>query len=118
MLKLPALQGAWFAAPENGGFNQFAERYRAKFGSDPTRIATLAYDATMLATALARSQGPQRYSDSVLTNPSGFNGADGVFRFRPDGQNERGLSVLQINNGATTVVSPAPRSFAGAPDGT
>jgi hypothetical protein len=41
-----------------------------------------------------------------------------VFRFRPDGQNERGLSVLQINNGATTVVSPAPRSFAGAPDGT
>jgi len=118
VLKLPALQGAWFAAPENGGFNQFAERYRAKFGSDPTRIATLAYDATMLATALARSQGPQRYSDSVLTNPAGFNGADGVFRFRPDGQNERGLSVLQINNGATTVVSPAPRSFAGAPDGT
>ena len=102
VLKLPALQGAWFAAPENGGFNQFAERYRAKFGSDPTRIATLAYDATMLAAALARSQGPQRYSESVLTNGSGFNGADGVFRFRPDGQNERGLSILQINNGATT----------------
>ncbi|MEA2856166.1 MAG: hypothetical protein QOH98_487 [Methylobacteriaceae bacterium] len=118
VLKLPALQGAWFAAPENGGFNQFAERYRAKFGSDPTRIATLSYDATMLAAALARSQGPQRYADSVLTNSSGFNGADGVFRFRPDGQNERGLSVLQINNGTTTVVSPAPRSFAGGPDGT
>lgn len=118
VLKLPALQGAWFAAPENSGFNQFAERYRAKFGSDPTRIATLSYDATMLAAALARSQGPQRYADSVLTNPAGFNGADGVFRFRPDGQNERGLSVLQINNGATTVVSPAPRSFAGGPDGT
>jgi branched-chain amino acid transport system substrate-binding protein len=118
VLKLPALQGAWFAAPENGGFNQFAERYRAKFSSDPTRIATLAYDATMLAAALARSQGPQRYADSVLTNPAGFNGADGVFRFRADGQNERGLSVLQINNGTTTVVSPAPRSFAGAPDGT
>ncbi len=118
VLKLPALQGAWFAAPENGGFNQFAERYRAKFGSDPTRIATLAYDATMLAAALARSQGPQRYSESVLTNGSGFNGADGVFRFRPDGQNERGLSVLQISNGATTVVSPAPHSFGGAPGGT
>jgi ABC-type branched-subunit amino acid transport system substrate-binding protein len=117
-LKLPALQGAWFAAPENGGFNQFAERYRAKFGSDPTRIATLSYDAIMLTAALARSQGPQRYADSVLTNASGFNGADGVFRFRPDGQNERGLSVLQISNGATTVVSPAPRSFAGGPDGT
>ncbi len=115
VLKLPALQGAWFAAPENGGFNAFAQRYRAKFNSDPTRIATLAYDATTLAIALARSQGPQRYSEGVLTNPSGFNGADGVFRFRPDGTNERGLSVLQIGNGTTTIVSPAPRSFSGNP---
>ena len=118
VLKLPALQGAWFAAPENGGFNAFAQRYRAKYNSDPTRVSTLAYDAVSLAIALSKSQGSQRYSDSVLTNPSGFNGADGVFRFRPDGQNERGLSVLQIGNGSTTVVSPAPRSFAGSPSGT
>ena len=52
VLKLPALQGAWFAAPENTGFNAFAQRYRAKFGSDPARIATLAYDAVSLAIAL------------------------------------------------------------------
>ena len=114
VLRLPALQGAWVSAPENSGFNAFAQRYRAKFGSDPTRIATLAYDAISLSAALARQQGSQRFSDSVLTNNSGFNGADGVFRFRQDGQNERGLSVLQINNGTTTVVSPAPRSFGGA----
>ena len=114
VLRLPALQGAWFSAPETGGFNAFAQRYRAKFGSDPTRIATLAYDAVSLSAALARTQGSQRFSDGVLTNSSGFNGADGVFRFRADGQNERGLSVLQIGNSTTTVVSPAPRSFAGA----
>ena len=117
VLKLPGLQGAWFSAPENGGFNAFAQRYKAKFGSDPTRIATLAYDAVSLAAALARTQGSQRYSDGVLTNASGFNGADGVFRFRADGQNERGLSILQIGNGTTTVISPAPRSF-GASNGT
>ena len=115
VLKLPALQGAWFSAPENAGFNAFAGRYRTKFNSDPTRIATLSYDAVSLAVALSRSQGSQRYSDSVLLNSSGFNGADGVFRFKPDGQNDRGLSVLQIGNGTTTVLSPAPRSFAGAP---
>ncbi|MDE2363018.1 MAG: penicillin-binding protein activator [Hyphomicrobiales bacterium] len=114
-LGVPALQGAWFSAPENGGFNAFAARYRTKFNSDPTRLATLAYDATTLAIALSRAQGSARYSDAVLTNPAGFNGADGVFRFRPDGLNERGLSVLQIGNGSTTVVSPAPRSFSGAP---
>lgn len=114
-LNVPALQGAWFAAPENAGFNAFAARYRTKYNSDPTRIATLAFDATTLAIALARSQGPARYSEGVLTNPSGFNGADGVFRFKPDGLNERGLSVLQIGAGSTTVISPAPRSFAGGP---
>jgi branched-chain amino acid transport system substrate-binding protein len=112
-LNLPALQGAWFAAPENNGFNAFAQRYRAKFGSDPARIATLAYDATSLAIALSRSQGSQRYSDGVLTNPSGFNGADGVFRFHADGGNDRGLSVLEIGGGAAKIISPAPRSFTG-----
>jgi branched-chain amino acid transport system substrate-binding protein len=118
VLKLPALQGAWFATPENGGFNGFAQRYRAKFGSDPTRIATLAYDGASLLTALARQQGAGGFSESVLTNGSGFNGADGVFRFRPDGLNERGLAVLSINNGAVSVISPAPKSFSGATGGT
>ena len=113
VLKLPALQGAWFAAPENGGFNAFAGRYRAKYGSDPTRIATLSYDAVSLAAALARSQGSQRYAPNVLTNASGFNGADGVFRLRADGLNDRGLAVLQISNGSANVVSPARRSFSG-----
>ena len=74
-MKLPALQEAWFAAPENGGINSFAERYRAKFGSDPTRIATLSYDAVSLApAALARTQGSLRFSETVLTNHSGFIG--------------------------------------------
>ncbi len=112
-LGLPALQGAWFTAPENAGFNAFAQRYKAKYGSEPTRIATLAYDAVSLAIALSRSQGSQRYSETVLTNPSGFNGADGVFRFKPDGTNERGLSVLEIGGGSAKIVSPAPRNFTG-----
>lgn len=111
VLSLPALQNAWFAAPENGGFNSFANRYRAKYNSDPTRIATLAYDAVSLAAALAHSQGPQRYSDTVLLNKSGFNGADGVFRFRNDGTNDRGLAVLQISGGKAKTVSPAPHTF-------
>jgi len=118
VLKLASLQGAWFAAPENGGYNAFATRYHAKFGADPTRIATLGYDAVSLAAALAHTQGSQRYSESVITNRSGFNGADGVFRFRPDGVNERGLAVLQITNGSATPVSPAPHSFAGAASAT
>lgn len=113
VLKLPALQGAWFSAPDNSGFNAFASRYRARFNIDPPRIATQAYDAVSLAIALARSQGSQRFSESVLTNPAGFNGADGVFRFRVDGTSERGLSVLEIMGGQARVISPAPRTLGG-----
>jgi hypothetical protein len=60
-------------------------------------------------------QGGQGFSEATLTNADGFKGADGLFRFRTDGQNERGLSVLQIRNGTTTVVSPAEQKFTTAP---
>jgi ABC-type branched-subunit amino acid transport system substrate-binding protein len=113
VLKLPAVQGAWFAAPENPGFAAFSQRYKAKFNSSPTRLATLSYDAVSLVAALSRTQGPRRFSEAVLTNASGFNGADGVFRFHAEGRNDRGLAVMEINNGDATVVSPAPHSFAG-----
>src|SRR5271168_1099709 len=111
VLKLPQMQGAWFSAPDNAGFNAFAQRYRAKFNSEPARLATLAYDAATLAAALARNGGPDPYGQRTLTNVSGFSGADGIFRFRPDGANERGLAVIQIDVGAAKVISPAPRSF-------
>jgi branched-chain amino acid transport system substrate-binding protein len=112
VLKLPELQGAWFAAPDNAGFNALAQRYKAKFGSQPTRLATLSYDAVTLAAALARNGGSDRFGPTALTNISGFNGADGVFRFLPAGTNERGLAVMEIDNSAAAVISPAPRSFA------
>ena len=114
VLRLPALQGAWFAAPDNAGFTAFAQRYKARFNADPLRLATLAYDAASLTAALARTQGAQRYSESVLSNPSGFNGIDGVFRFRADGPDERGLAVMQISGGMATVTSPAPPRFPGS----
>lgn len=115
VLRLPALQGAWFPAPENAGFNNFASKFRARFNSDPTRISTLSYDAVSLVSALSQLQGG--LTDQTFTNASGFNGADGLFRFRADGLNDRGMSVLQIRNGTTSVVSPAPKSF-GTPSGT
>jgi ABC-type branched-subunit amino acid transport system substrate-binding protein len=108
---LPALQGSWFASPDNRGFEAFAARYRARFNTDPIRLATLSYDAVTLAAALTRVQGSQRFADGVLTNPAGFAGADGVFRFKPDGTNDRALSVQEIRNGAAVMVSGAPRTL-------
>jgi len=107
----PALQGGLYAAPDPAGFRSFSARYRAKFGSDPVRTATLAYDAVALVAALARTQGPQRFSPEVLTNPSGFAGVDGLFRFRADGTNERGLAVMKVATGGGVAVAGSPKSF-------
>ena len=115
VFRLPALQGGWFAAPDGAGFNAFAGRYRAQFKSDPTRNATLAYDAVSLAAALVQSYGTQRFADTVLTGADGFAGADGIFRFRPDGLNDRGLAVVEIRNGAPVTVQAPPKEFPKGP---
>ncbi len=107
-----ALDGGWYAAPEAAGFRSFAGRYRARYGQDPVRTATLAYDAVALVAALVKTQGAQRFSEQVLTNSSGFAGIDGVFRFRPDGTNERGLAVMRVTPSGSQPISPAPKSFA------
>ena len=107
----PALHGGLYPGPDPTAFRNFSARYRARFGQDPVRAATLAYDAVALVAALVKTQGPQRFSEPVLTNSSGFAGIDGVFRFRSDGTNERGLAVLRVTPTGGQIVAPAPRSF-------
>jgi hypothetical protein len=108
----PAVQGGWFAAPDSAGFRGFSARYRQRYGQDPIRTSTLAYDAVALVAALVKTQGAQRFSEAVLTNSSGFAGIDGVFRFRSDGTNQRGLAVMRVTTNGPQVISPAPRTFA------
>lgn len=107
----PALQGGWFAAPDSTGYRNFTARYRRRFGQEPVRTSTLAYDAVSLVAKLASTQGARRFAAEVLTNASGFSGIDGIFRFRTDGTNQRGLAVLRVAPAGGEVISPAPRSF-------
>jgi ABC-type branched-subunit amino acid transport system substrate-binding protein len=109
----PALDGAWYAGPDSTGFRNFSGRYRTKYGQDPVRTASLAYDAVALVAALVKTQGKQRFATEVLTNASGFTGIDGLFRFRPDGTNQRGLAVLRVSPTGGQIVSPPPKGFTG-----
>jgi hypothetical protein len=113
----PALDGGWYAAPDGVGYRNFTQRYRARYKTDPVRTATLAYDAVALIAALVKTQGPARFSPETLTNPSGFSGIDGLFRFRSDGTNDRGLAVLRVASGGPQTIAPAPKSFGGSPAG-
>ena len=105
------LRGGLYAAPDPSGFRSFSSRYRAKYSGDPVRTATLAYDSVALVAALARTQGGQRFSPEVLTNPSGFAGIDGLFRFRSDGTNERGLAVMRVGPTGGAIAAGSPKSF-------
>lgn len=107
----PALEGGWYPAPDPAGFRAFAERYRQRYHQDPPRPAALAYDAVALVAALVKTQGLQRFSAEVLTNPSGFAGIDGVFRFRTDGTNQRGLAIMRVTPSGGEIIAPASRTF-------
>ncbi len=50
---------------------------------------------------------------AMLTAEVGFRGVDGLFRFLPDGTNERGLAVLEVTSDGVVTVDPAPRNFTG-----
>src|SRR5216684_2419341 len=110
----PQLDGAWYAGPDTTGFRNFSARYRSRYGQDPVRTASLAYDAVALVAALVKTQGKQRFAEAVLTNSSGFTGIDGLFRFRPDGTNQRGLAVLRVSPTGGQIISPPPKSFTGS----
>jgi branched-chain amino acid transport system substrate-binding protein len=110
----PALYGGWFAAPDPALRRDFDKRYLESYGSAPPRLATLAYDATALAAVLSRGTHDKPYSRQRLTNPRGFAGIDGVFRLRPDGLNDRGLAVLEVQSGRARVIDAAPTAFVGS----
>ena len=103
--------GGWYAAPPLATRAGFSRRFEGVFGRPPPRLATLAYDATALAAGLARAQGGPDFGVRALTQPSGFAGIDGIFRFRADGVVQRGLAILQIRRHGAEVIRPAPRFF-------
>ncbi len=79
----------------------------------PDQRAGLVYDAITLIVALGKAPVPD-YSETALTNVSGFNGVTGVFRLNVDGTVERRLAILEVVPGGATVRDPAPGTFAAA----
>ncbi|SPH16902.1 hypothetical protein DEA8626_00416 [Defluviimonas aquaemixtae] len=113
-LSMPGVQGGWFALPDPGLANQFRSRFAAAYGESPHPIAGLAYDGIAAIGALAKQGKANALSKAALTQGAGFAGVNGVFRLRPNGTNERGLAVAQIQNAQVVIIDPAPRSFGGA----
>ena len=107
-----AMRGAWFSAVSDNRYRQFVTSYQSRFGEEPYRIATLGYDAVLLALRIGREWQPGRnFPTGRMLAADGFLGLDGPFRFLSTGVGERAMEVRQIGNGAISVVDPAPTRF-------
>jgi len=106
----PTLAGGAFAAPDPAALAAFEARFQTVFGRKPSRLASLGYDAALLAFDVVKQKG-DAISKADLMNPEGFIGVDGLFRFRGDGTVERGFAILQVAGGQAQVVDAAPQSF-------
>ena len=105
------LRGAWYAAPDPTKRADFERRFLSTYGRPPHRLATLAYDGVALAGHLARLKPGGDFSAEAITNPNGWSGVDGIFRFLANGRNERALAVIAVQGAQGVVVSPAPTNF-------
>jgi ABC-type branched-subunit amino acid transport system substrate-binding protein len=106
----PALRGAWYSAISDARFGQFASSYKARFGAQPYRLATLGYDSVLLTLRVARDWRPGTvFPTRRLTDKGGFLGLDGAFRFASDNVSQRAWEVREVGVGT---VSPAPARFA------
>ena len=113
-LQLSGLQGGWFAMPDPTKSTQFAERFSSAYSTPPHPLAGLAYDGIAAVGALAKSGKRDALSAASLTQGAGFQGANGIFRFNPDGTNERGLAIAQVQDKKVVIIDQAPKSFSGA----
>ena len=110
--QVEGLRGSWFASVPDGRFTDFARRFENRFGGRPSRLASLAYDAVLLAAGNAKKWTPgEPFPRSILAERGGFVGLDGIFRFGTNGVAERGMEVQQVAPGGAKVVAPAPTSF-------
>jgi branched-chain amino acid transport system substrate-binding protein len=109
----PAMYGGWFASVSDTLYTQYAAKYRARFGKAPLRLSSLGYDSVLLIARVARDWRPgTKFPVAQLTDPQGFIGVDGAFRFMPNGLTERMLEVQEIQSGKFVTISPAPTQFA------
>jgi len=104
----PALAGAFYSAVDPDNMTSFKDTYKRIYGRTPTDLAAAAYDAASLAITLAAENNMKH---GGVTDPDGFMGVNGLFRFRLDGTSQRGLAVKEIRQSGASVVEKGVTRF-------
>lgn len=104
---MPELDSAWYTAVPYAGMNSFMVNFNENFGYRPPQLASLAYDAVLLAAEL----GQKGLMGSDILRPDGFYGVNGAYRFNASGASERKYDIVEINYGRINIVDSAPSFF-------
>ncbi len=104
----PTMAGGLYAAADPANLETFESTFARIYGRKPTDLAAVAYDAAALTVQLAAQDA---IGHGGVTDPKGFLGVNGLFRFRQDGTAERGLAVKEIGASRASVVEAGPTTF-------
>ncbi|MHB8481719.1 MAG: penicillin-binding protein activator [Nitrospiria bacterium] len=81
--------------------SQFVGKYRQYFQRDPTLFSAQSYDAMqMILQAVKNGATTGSQIRNSLLGMAGFEGVSGTTHFRPDGEAEKKLFILQVKNGS------------------
>jgi len=106
------VHGGLFASTPMRAYQTFKSRFTQQYGYQPPRIASLGYDATALAIALANAPRGPAFTAANITKAKGYYGAaNGLFRCSVQGICDRALSLIEVTSQGFKEIEPAPRAF-------
>jgi branched-chain amino acid transport system substrate-binding protein len=104
------LAGGWYVTPDAAARSAFEQRFRARYGRRPTRLAGMGYDATAMLAGMTRGGVSGTATPRAIESQDGFVGVDGLFRFSR-GIVQRGMAINEVGPRGGRTVEAAPTSF-------
>ena len=111
-LDFKAMEGGYFTNHYHPGdtrpeVKKWVSEYKAKYGSEPDALATLAYDATNLllnAIRTANSNDPEKIREAMKATKN-FPSVSGTTTFDENGNSVKAAAILQVKDGKQVFVT-------------
>ena len=109
LTKETTMRGSWYPSLTRQNVSYFANKYNEVFGERPSALYAFGYDAVALASVISRNDTDNL--NEKITNPEGYAGINGVFRFFANGKNQHSLDIKEVRPSGNYIVEAGPRKF-------
>ena len=110
-----SLNEGWFVISDQRLKKRYQARYKDTFGSIPSEISSLSYDAIALIGTLLQKNSSSisvhKFPRKYFLDQNGFVGINGIFRFKSNGVIERSLSIAEVESGSFKIIDEARKAF-------